>query len=1027
MINYRLLLVTTLFTLAAAIMGVLRLEIDTDVVRSLPSADKVISDGMEIFKHHPVHDQIAVDIALDIDSPDTLVDIATLLEQKMEYSGLFSQVGTHSISDTIPELALYSAQNLPLLLSKQELENTVAPLLEPVQIQQRLAKLVQELGNMEGIGQAKFIGLDPLGLKDVVLAKMAPLAPSQNNRFYKGYLLSADGHHLLVTAKPRTTGTDTASARKIARFIATSTKVLTTSCISLGHKLTLTPVGAYRAALDNEEIIRHDVRLALGLATLGIGLLLIFFFPRPLIGLLSLVPALFGISIGLFIYSLFHSSISIMVLGFGGAIISITVDHGIAYLLFLDRPYETKGREASHEVRAISLMAVISTIGAFLILSYSGFPIFTELGRFTALGIFFSFLFVHCIFPEIFPTMPAGSDRPLPLRRLVSGLYTTGKPGAIAATIVFCGLFFFASPQFHVSLSSMNTVGEETLAADARFTKVWGTMEEQVFLMHNGDSVSAIQSNNDRLLAMVEQDTEEKTLEPSFIPSILFPGLERGTQNLRDWQRFWDKERVKQFTQTLINAGKEVGFTADAFAPFLSQLDPALQLSPQPIPQKFYKVLGISENEDDSSLIQFLNLVPGTNYDPALFSERYGRNVLVFDSGYFTSELAEILFSTFTTMLAIVAISVALLLFFFFFDLKLTLLTLLPAFFAFICTLGTLKLIGHPLDIPALMLSIVIFGMGIDYSIFCVRGFQRYRQVQHPSFELVRVAVFMAGCSTLIGFGVLCFAQHSLLKSIGITSLLGIGYSLIGTFFLLPPLLKYSFCGKKYPASGPLNQRVRHRFRGIEAYPRMFARFKLKYDPMFKELPEMLEPIKGDIKTIIDIGCGYGVPACWLLERYSRAVIHAIDPDPERVRVARLATGERGRVSQSWARDFPAIAGKADLVILLDMLHYLDDATLVQVFKQSFKVLEKNGALLMRFVIQPDARPTWSWKLEERRIQFAGRKSYYRSQEQVAAELLDAGFTLITNTVTTTNPELVWVLAKAHGEKQMADQVGDAG
>ncbi len=148
-----------------------------------------------------------------------------------------------------------------------------------------------------------------------------------------------------------------------------------------------------------------------------LALLLLFAFPRPLIGLLSLVPALAGTGAAIFVYSLFHSSISIMVLGFGGAIISITVDHGIAYLLFLDRNRTTRGKDASHEVRAIGIMAVITSIGAFLILSYSGFPIFAELGQFTALGILFSFLFVHSIFPRIFPVMTPGNSRVLLLRR----------------------------------------------------------------------------------------------------------------------------------------------------------------------------------------------------------------------------------------------------------------------------------------------------------------------------------------------------------------------------------------------------------------------------------------------------------------------------------------------------------------------------------------------------------------------------------------------------------------------------------
>ena len=155
--------------------------------------------------------------------------------------------------------------------------------------------------------------------------------------YIRDSLLSGDGRHLLVTAKPLAAGTNTASARKISElFIATAQEIGKRLC-SRGVQVTLTPVGAYRAALDNERIIRHDVQLAIILATAGIAVLLLLSFSRPLIGLLSLVPAIAGTAAALFVYSLFHPSISIIMLGFGGAIISITVDHGITYLLFLDR------------------------------------------------------------------------------------------------------------------------------------------------------------------------------------------------------------------------------------------------------------------------------------------------------------------------------------------------------------------------------------------------------------------------------------------------------------------------------------------------------------------------------------------------------------------------------------------------------------------------------------------------------------------------------------------------------------------
>ncbi|MCI5222924.1 MAG: hypothetical protein D3924_09690 [Candidatus Electrothrix sp. AR4] len=220
MIKYRLLALVVFLVAGLAALGLLRLDIDTDVVRSLPSQEKVIADGLHIFEQHPIHDQIAVDIMLNEAAPDTLVEIGAALEQKLEESGLFAQVGTDSLSALIPELALHAARNLPLLFSQEELENKVAPLLDSDQIALRLQKLYQDLSGMEGIGQAGFMGIDPLGLKDLVLARMAPLAPSLNSTFHQGRLLSKDEHHLLVTARPKASGTDTASARQISRVLA---------------------------------------------------------------------------------------------------------------------------------------------------------------------------------------------------------------------------------------------------------------------------------------------------------------------------------------------------------------------------------------------------------------------------------------------------------------------------------------------------------------------------------------------------------------------------------------------------------------------------------------------------------------------------------------------------------------------------------------------------------------------------------------------------------------------------------------
>ncbi|MDR2548927.1 MAG: methyltransferase domain-containing protein [Desulfobulbus sp.] len=1014
-INYPLLLIVSAATALFAYLGIARLHIDTDIVATLPAHERVIADALAIFRNHPIHDQVAVDVAIDRVAPEMLEACGERLEERMRASGLFAEVGENDAAALVPELAHRVAETLPLLFSREELERTIAPRLQDDAIRQRLQGAMEAMSGLDGIGQAAFLRLDPLGFKDQVLAKLISLAPSSQATFFKGHLLSQDGRHLLVVARPATAGTDGEAARKLADFFTEAGRDLSQTFASSGIRVALTPAGAFRAALDNEAIITHDVQLALGLTTAGIALLLLIAFPRPLVGLLSLLPAVAGTAMALFLYSLFHDSISIMVLGFAGALISMMDDHSITYLLFLDRPHATRGTDAAREVQAIGgNMALLTTVGAFLAISLSDFPVFRELGQYTALGFICTYLFIHLIFPRIFPVMPAGRDRVLPLHRLADRLFNTGRTGAVAALALALGLVFFAKPEFRISLSEMNTVSGQTQADDRMFTEVWGNAGAKVHLMTTAASMADLQAQNDRLLARMEQDLRTGKVQSVFLPSMLFPGPERCRDNAAAWRSFWTAERVQQVKTALVREGTALGLTADAFAPFFAQLNSPNRQEPPVLDSRYGRLMGITTGPA-GQLIQFTSLTPGQAYDAAAFLETYGRDGKVFDANFFSARLGATLFSTFATLLAVIAAMVGILVFVQFLDWRLTLITLTPLVFAFICTLGTLKLIGRPLDIPALMLAVVILGMGDDFAIFTVRGCQWYGTVDHPGHVLARSAVLMAAASTFIGFGVLCFAQHSTLKSIGITSLLGIGYSLLGTFLLLPPLLRAFFDQENRPVApnASLEQRMRHRYRLLEAYPRMFARFKFKLDPLFSELPQWLAGC-GEIRSVIDIGCGYGLPACWCLERYPTAKVIGVDPDPDRVRVADRATGDRGTMLVGAAPDLPELPGPADVVLLLDMSHYLDDRQLIATCARCMALLAPGGLLLLRFVTRPRGSLSAAWYLEDWRIRLGGRHPWYRRPEDLHRMLTEAGLVEL-KLQAAINRELFWLSGRKPG------------
>ena len=62
-------------------------------------------------------------------------------------------------------------------------------------------------------------------------------------------------------------------------------------------------------------------------------------------------------------------------LGFGASLVSITVDQGIAYLLYPDRPREVTGREAGHEIWSAGLFAIGHHTGGVPRPDLSGYPL----------------------------------------------------------------------------------------------------------------------------------------------------------------------------------------------------------------------------------------------------------------------------------------------------------------------------------------------------------------------------------------------------------------------------------------------------------------------------------------------------------------------------------------------------------------------------------------------------------------------------------------------------------------------------
>ena len=198
------------------------------------------------------------------------------------------------------------------------------------------------------------------------------------------------------------------------------------------------------------------------------------------------------------------------------------------------------------------------------------------------------------------------------------------------------------------------------------------------------------------------------------------------------------------------------------------------------------------------------------------------------------------------------------------------------------------------------------------------------------------------------------------------------------------------------------------RYRHLPAYPRVFARMKMMIDPMFKELDKYVK----NPRRIIDIGCGYGIPATWLLEIYPQAEVYGLEPDEERVLIASRVIGNRGRVEVGRAPDLPEVEGAVDYVLMLDMLHLIADKEVQIAFQRIYEKLSLEGTLLIRATIPSDKRNPWKRWIETARLKITRAPNRFRSEYEIVDFMEKAGFDVSVSASDTKGIEEKWFVGR---------------
>ena len=127
---------------------------------------------------------------------------------------------------------------------------------------------------------------------------------------------------------------------------------------------------------------------------------------------------------------------------------------------------------------------------------------------------------------------------------------------------------------------------------------------------------------------------------------------------------------------------------------------------------------------------------------------------------------------------------------------KFTVLSIIPAGFAVLWTIGTVFWSGQKLDLVTVISPIFVLVIGSAYGLHYVTHFmdnmQRYsdrRQLTVETMRMVGTPIFLATITTMAGFASLAWTEVLPMKQMGLFVSLGIGYAGFIALFFLPAVL----------------------------------------------------------------------------------------------------------------------------------------------------------------------------------------------------------------------------------------------
>jgi 1-acyl-sn-glycerol-3-phosphate acyltransferase len=712
------------------------------------------------------------------------------LQNKLENHPQIGKLQSKFEDDQMMELMDFVSLHLPFYLDDADYQK-IDSLIQPQNLAVKMDEIYSSIVSPSGIVTTQMLREDPFGMNFLGLKKFQQLQSGEGFQIENGYLTHVKGKNIFVFLTPKSGANETSKNAELVEFLENSVESLNEEFQN--KKVKAEFFGSTPVSVANAKRIKNDIILTLTISLVLLFALFIYFYRKPHIPLIILVPAIFGSLLGMVVLYFLKGTISAISIGIGSVLLGLTLD----YSLHILSHYRSTGDVAKLFKSTVKplLICAIFTAADFLVLLFLKSDVLKDLGVFAAVSVLGAAVFALLFIPQVYkPTQQLEIKQNTLIDKLAAYDFSRNKFMLIfSLALIIISVFTYQKVGFENDLNKLNFMPTDLKVAEMNLDKLNNYSSKSIYMASYGKNYEeALKANSTLFDQLKKAEQKEEILSFSSIGGIILSEKEQ-QEKIAQWKAFWNENRIEKLRNQFISEGKKFGFKENTFLPFFAKLE------------EIYTPQNLTENEilqnlfldefvkEDQGMVTITSVLKTNNQEVEQVVKDFSNleNTLVIDRKHLQETFLSNLETDFNKLFFISSLVVFVILFLFFRSIELTLITNIPIFAGWFVTLGMMGLFGLDFNAFNIIITTLIFGLGVDYSIFVTKGLVEkytYGKDEMPAFKS---GIIMSALATILCFGVLVFAKHPAIYSISWIPIIGLLVVVLMSFTIQPWLFRF--------------------------------------------------------------------------------------------------------------------------------------------------------------------------------------------------------------------------------------------